>query len=94
MEKTTHSVSILQEEYDSFRSMLKEELPETYDEWHEIKLKENSRLTANGINIVEVVVHPQEFVDFCRDCGQPESLFLLGGLSIAKSRREEITENE
>jgi hypothetical protein len=90
MEKIIFSASILQEEYDSFRSMLNEELPPTHSEWLDNKTKVDDKHTANGAIINSVVIHPQEFADYCWNTGLDTSCHLLEIFAGVKKHREEI----
>jgi len=77
MGKIIISASILQEDYDSFHSMLNEELPPTHSEWLANKTMEDGKHTANGAIINKVVIHPQEYADYCRDSGLDTNLVTL-----------------
>ena len=90
MKKIIISASILQEDYDSFHSMLNEELPPTHSEWLAKKTMEDGKHTANGAIINKVVIHPQEYADYCRDSGLDTNLVTLEGFAINKKSREEI----
>lgn len=81
---------ILSEEYGTFRSMLNEELPPTYDEWLDNKTREDAKHTANGIIINKVFIHPQEYSEYCKNSGLDTNLTTLNAFAVNKMRREEI----
>jgi len=87
MAKIVISVSILQEEYDSFLSILNEELPPTHIEWLENKTKEDTKHTAKGDIINSIVIHPQELVDYCQRSGLDTNLITLGAFAVAKASK-------
>lgn len=59
---------IQREEYDSFAKLIGHdpEFPKTYDAWLEGMTKENKQRRAHGETINEVVIHPQEFAEWCK----------------------------
>jgi hypothetical protein len=87
MPKTTISPVLLSEEYQSFIPLFDDEFPTTYDRWLENSAKESAKRIAQGYIIKEVVIHPQEFADYCRACGQNTSLTMLNGFAAAKAAR-------
>lgn len=81
--------SISSEDYDSFAVILKDapEFPASYLLWCEQCLKENEKEIARGKTLNKVQVHPQEFAEYCRACGQNASLTMLGAFAVAKNHR-------
>lgn len=85
MSKTTIAPQLIAEEYDSFVPLFNGELPTAFDGWLEYSTKENAKRIAQGYILKEVVIHPQEFTDYCLACGQNTSLTMLNAFAIAKA---------
>lgn len=89
MGKTRISIRILPEEYDAFLRLASgdERFPKTYDEWVDRRAQENARCVARGDILNEVVIHHEEFAEYCRATGQKPSYVMLEAVAVRKSRK-------
>ena len=81
--------NISREDFDSFAGILKNdpEFPASYLMWCEQCLNKNEKGVTRSNTLNKVQVHPQEFNDYCRACGQDASLTMLSAFAVAKSQR-------
>lgn len=87
MSRTRIAVLILPHEYDALRSLASDDarFPTDYSTWHKRTSEENSTCMARDEKLIEVVVHPSEFTDYCRSTGQQPSYVMLEALAVKKA---------
>ena len=81
--------SISREDYDAFALIFKNdhEFPDSYVIWSELAMKQIANALTRGKRLNEVQIHPQEFVDYCRACGQGVNFTILRAFAVAKYHR-------
>lgn len=81
--------SISREDYDAFALILKNdhEFPDSYVIWSEQAMKQSANALTHGKRLNEVRIHPQEFADYCRACGQDANFTMLRAFAGAKNHR-------
>lgn len=79
---------ILRDDYDAFRRLLNDDLPNTYDEWSETQNQEILQLVKAGITCRNIKINPDEFAAYCRAVGQSPNRYLLNDFVVAESRRQ------
>lgn len=52
-------------QYDAFRSLLGDDLPNTYDEWLQLHANEKRERSMVGFDVREIQVDPHEFARYC-----------------------------
>lgn len=82
-------ISIPAEEYDAFVRLIPdhERLPRSHDDWIKRRSQEDAQCVARGEIVKQVVIHYQEFVEYCRATGQQPNYFILGALAAEKAAR-------
>ena len=61
--------------------------PKPYDEWVERRAQENAQCVAHGDILNEVVIHHEEFAEYCRATAQKPSYVMLEAVTVKKSRQ-------
>lgn len=79
---------IAPEDYDAFRRILNDHLPDTYDEWLQLTSQKASDLQGKGYIVEEVEIEPDEFVGYARAYRAPYNLHSLENILAEKTRRQ------
>jgi len=72
-------------DYDAFQRILNNALPDTYDEWGEVHVKEAADILGQGNEYCEVQVYPVEFARYCTTRRTSPSIRLLYEFAMAKA---------
>ena len=77
-------------DYDAFQRILNNSLPDTYDEWGEVHVKEAADILGQGNEYCEVQVYPVEFARYCTTRRTSPTIRLLYEFAMEKasSQRE------
>ncbi|TKS58242.1 MAG: hypothetical protein EWM72_03134 [Nitrospira sp.] len=84
-------ISLLRDEYDAFARLAPNDpdFPPTFDEWLRRAADELEKDVAKGYKHVQkVVIHPQEFADWCNAIGLKPCFIYLGAFGTAKAARK------
>jgi len=73
------------DEYDAFQRILNNALPDTYDEWGALHVKEAADILGEGNEYCEVQVSPVEFARFCTTRRTSPNLKLLYEFAMGKA---------
>ena len=90
MPKTHIAISILPEEYEAFVRFVPndERFPDTYDDWVKRTSEENAKCKSRGDILNEVVIHPEEFAEYCRATRQEPSYVILEAVAVRKAHQQ------
>ena len=77
---------ITPQDYDAIKRALKTDvnLPDTYDEWLNLKTKQIAEIEARGLIADKVIIDPDEFARYCWRCGQKQNDAMLRAFAIVK----------
>ncbi len=90
MGRRVFSPRIRSDEYDAFCALINEvNFPDTLDAWLEDRAQHDKHNISQGTRIQEIVIHPEEFANWCRRSGVNPSLSTLYGFTVAKATRED-----
>ena len=62
---------IFERDYTSLRSLMPDQVPETYSEWRQLMARRSREETEHGFEVRTIYVDPAEFGRFCKERGQP-----------------------
>ena len=84
------SPRIGEDEYDAFSAFMDEDdgFPDSYGEWRKHITKFDAHAVSQGFVITEIVIHPEEFADWCRRSGVDAGFHTLLGFTVAKAKKE------
>lgn len=80
---------IAPENYDAFRRILHDNIPNSYDVWLDLRAKERTVLIGQGFDVVGVEIEPNEFTRYCDREGAKRDIHTLRGIVQMKGMREE-----
>ena len=63
----------------------------TFDEWELRANKEVARLEGLGFHVVKVIVHPNEFIDWCEASKERHDFLSLTAFAMAQAAATELT---
>ena len=63
--------------YDAFRNVMKDNLPDTYDEWEKLHFEQVTDCLRQGLPYNEVPITPDEFSAYCRANGHSPKAIIL-----------------
>ena len=90
MGRRKFSPLIRPDEYDAFGALINDaNFPDTFDAWLEHLTQQDEHYTSQGRRIQEIVIHPKEFADWCRECGFNPSMQNLYSFTSAKATRKD-----
>ena len=72
-------------DYETFRSILNNEIPDTYEEWVQNYAKVTQEFLARSEPHRGVQVDPHEFIRFCRSCNAVPGVESLGEFAVEKA---------
>jgi len=82
------SPRIRSEEYDDFLAVIDDSnFPDSFDIWESKRLEDDKHSESQGLKIVEIVVHAEEFADWCSRCGLGRSRDTLNAFTVAKAEK-------
>lgn len=81
------SYVIRNEDYAIFKQSCPD-LPPSYAEWEDQKIKEENQLKAIGLKFQKVQVFPEGFLVYCKLCGFEPNLVTLGAFAVHENRRK------
>ena len=87
---------IAEKDYEAFRPIIREDFPDTYDEWLKRHAQEKLERRGRGHTVKDIEVSPHEFAKFCRDQGK-EGIWqhlLDFAITIAKSEPQLVKLDE
>jgi hypothetical protein len=76
---------ILQHEHEALRRLIKDDFPQTYEEWPDLVKKRRIEETQAGNNFKQVYIQPNEFIRYCRAIQQNHSWVSLGNFAKEKA---------
>jgi len=74
-------------DYETFRGILNEDMPSTYDEWAQLHAKMLTDLLRQGESYREIQINPDELRRFCTRRKTSASYQLLRDLAVEKGGR-------
>jgi hypothetical protein len=77
------------DDYDEFQRILNNALPDMYDEWGDLHVKEAADILGEGEEYREVQVHPVEFARYCTVRRTSPSLRLLYEFTMSKASSQQ-----
>jgi hypothetical protein len=72
-------------DYDAFQRILNHALPDTYDEWGEVHVRQAADILGEGNEYREVQVYPVEFARYCTTRRTSPSIRLLYEFAMSKA---------
>lgn len=86
MDRHVLVINILPEDYDAFVKLAPVDgcFPDTYEEWFKRRSDENRWRLARRDILDDVVIHPQEFREYCKTTGLPLSRITLEAAAVKK----------
>jgi hypothetical protein len=85
---TFYVVYIRPEDYQTFRRLLHNNIPDAYDKWLYFRDKETAEHQGGGHAVKAVEIRPDEFTAYCDRIGAARDIHTLRGLASEKGRRE------
>ncbi len=89
---------IAEKDYEAFRPIIKQDFPDTYDEWLKRHEQEKLERCRQGHNVKPIDVRPDEFAKFCRDQGGEGKGswqdLLRFAITIAKAEPQRVISDE
>lgn len=76
--------TIKQNDFETFRRLINEDFPNTYDEWLDLARKKGDKFAESGNTIEDVEIEPNEFSRFLRTTGTSPDLQSLWQLAHDK----------
>jgi hypothetical protein len=73
------------DDFDEFQRILNNALPDTYDEWGDLHVKEAADILGEGNEYCEVQVYPVEFARYCTKRRTSPNLRLLYEFATSKA---------
>ena len=84
------SPRIRSEEYDEFLAIINDSnFPDSFDIWESKLLKHHNHSESQGFKFVEIVVHAEEFADWCSRSGLDPSWHSLNAFTVAKAEKRD-----
>jgi hypothetical protein len=77
---------IASEDYDAFRRILNDHIPDTYDKWLYLASEKTTNLRGKGYVVCEVEVKPDKFARYCNTGSAPRNLHTLEAFSAEQAR--------
>lgn len=79
---------IAEKNYEDFRNIIKEGLPDTYDEWLKLQQQEVTARVRKGNVVRQIPVSPDAFEDFCYQRGRSGRVQLLLTFATEQAKPE------
>ena len=88
MRNAIHLPLIWPKDYDAFRGILKDNLPDTYGEWEKLHHQQITDCICQGLAYNEVPISPDEFSAYCRANGYSPKAIILRRFAREKPIRK------
>jgi hypothetical protein len=85
---TVYLPVIHRNDYETFRTVMGRNLPDTHDEWRYLALKKKDEAVLCGHEVFEIEVYPDEFVGYASLHGDERTLHALQNFAFEKGTRK------